>query len=66
MSALRAASETRRSMDSYPKAAMERGREVQDVMLQAMAKKITWWQAAEIFACTIHLLYNRTYHVLPK
>ena len=21
---------------------------VQDVMLQAMAKKITWWQAAEI------------------
>src|SRR5882757_3642706 len=37
-----------RNMDSYPKAAMERAMKVQDVMLQAMAKKITWWQAAEI------------------
>src|ERR671937_428169 len=37
-----------RSMDAYPKAAMERAMKVQDVMLQAMAKKITWWQAAEI------------------
>jgi transposase len=37
-----------RSMDCYPKAAMERAMKVQDVMLQAMAKKITWWQAAEI------------------
>src|SRR6266567_3253999 len=36
-----------RSMDSYPKAAMERAMKVQDVILQAMAKKITWWQAAE-------------------
>jgi hypothetical protein len=53
-------------MDSYPKAAMERVMKVQDVMLQAMAKKITWWRASKIFACTIHLLYNRTYHVLPK
>jgi hypothetical protein len=35
-------------MDSYPKAAMERAMKVQEVMLQAMAKKITWWQAAEI------------------
>ena len=35
-------------MDSYPKTAMERAMKVQDVMLQAMAKKITWWQAAEI------------------
>jgi len=37
-----------RSMDCYPRAAMERAMKVQDVMLQAMAKKITWWQAAEI------------------
>jgi transposase len=37
-----------RSMEAYPKAAMERAMRVQDVMLQAMAKKITWWQAAEI------------------
>jgi transposase len=36
------------SMEAYPRAAMERAMKVQDVMLQAMAKKITWWQAAEI------------------
>ena len=35
-------------MEAYPRAAMERAMKVQDVMLQAMAKKITWWQAAEI------------------
>jgi transposase len=35
-------------MNSYPKAAMERAMKVQDVMWQATAKKITWWQAAEI------------------
>lgn len=35
-------------MDCYPKAAMERAMKVQDVILRAMAKKITWWQAAEI------------------
>jgi transposase len=37
-----------RSMEAYPRAAMERAMKVQDVMLQAMAKKITWFQAAEI------------------
>src|SRR5271167_4366719 len=36
------------SMDSYAKAAMERAMKVQEVILRAMAKKITWWQAAEI------------------
>jgi transposase len=35
-------------MDSYTEAAMERAMKVQEVMLQAMGKKITWWQAAEI------------------
>jgi transposase len=35
-------------MDSYLKAAMERAMKVQEVILRAMAKKITWWQAAEI------------------
>src|SRR6266481_2264900 len=35
-------------MVSYPKAAMERSMKVQEVMLRAMARKITWWQAAEI------------------
>jgi transposase len=35
-------------MNSYTQAAMERAMKVQEVMLQAMAKKISWWQAAEI------------------
>jgi transposase len=35
-------------MEAYSRAAAERAMKVQDVMLQAMAKKITWWQAAEI------------------
>jgi transposase len=35
-------------MFSYSKAAMERAMKVQEVILRAMAKKITWWQAAEI------------------
>ena len=30
------------------KAAMERAMKVQEVILRAMAKRITWWQAAEI------------------
>src|SRR5580693_4844032 len=37
-----------RSMESYSRAAMERAMKVQEVILQAMAKKITWFQAAEI------------------
>src|SRR3989441_4428201 len=35
-------------MFSYAKAAMERAMKVQEVILRAMARKITWWQAAEI------------------
>ena len=35
-------------MGSYSMAAVERAMKVQEVMLRAMAKKITWWQAAEI------------------
>src|SRR3954466_10448287 len=31
---------------------MERMMKVQDVLLQAMAKKITWWDAAEIIGVT--------------
>ena len=37
-----------RSMESYPKAAVERAMKVQEVILRAMAKKITWIQAAYI------------------
>jgi hypothetical protein len=36
------------SMDSYSKAAVERAMKVQEVMLRAWAKKISWWRAAEI------------------
>ncbi|MGB9068206.1 MAG: ISNCY family transposase [Candidatus Acidiferrales bacterium] len=35
-------------MNSYTQAAIERAMKVQEVMLQAMSKKISWWQAAEI------------------
>src|SRR6266550_349800 len=37
-----------RSMFCYRKAAVERAMKVQEVILRAMAKRITWWQAAEI------------------
>src|SRR5260221_11803712 len=39
-------------MHSYPRAAMERMMKVQEVVLRALAKKITWWQAAEINGIT--------------
>jgi hypothetical protein len=32
----------------YSAAEMERMMKIQDVLLKAMAKKITWWSAAEI------------------
>ncbi len=35
-------------VETYPRAAVERAMKVQEVILRAMAKKITWWQAAEI------------------
>jgi hypothetical protein len=35
-------------MDAYWKAAPERAMKIQEVILRAMAKKISWWQAAEI------------------
>jgi hypothetical protein len=37
-----------RGMVSYTQAAMERAMKVQEVILRAMAKRIRWWQAAEI------------------
>ena len=33
---------------SYTEAAMERAMKVEEVILRAVARKITWWQAAEI------------------
>src|SRR5579863_3368733 len=35
-------------VETYPKAAVERAMKVQEVLLRAVAKKLTWWQAAEI------------------
>jgi hypothetical protein len=35
-------------MNSYSKAAVELAMKIQAVLLRAMARKITWWQAAEI------------------
>src|ERR1019366_6898129 len=35
-------------MKLYTEAAMERAMKIQEVILRAMGKKITWWQAAEI------------------
>jgi len=35
-------------MRGYSESAWERTVKIQDVILRAMAKKITWWQAAEI------------------
>src|SRR6201997_1297873 len=40
------------SMDFYSKAAMERAMKIQEVILRAMAGKITWFQAAEILGIT--------------
>jgi len=35
-------------MDFYSKAAMERTMKIQEVLLRALARRITWFQAAEI------------------
>src|SRR5437016_4481534 len=35
-------------MRHYSEAAVERTMRIQEVILQALAKKISWWQAAEI------------------
>jgi hypothetical protein len=47
-----AAREQDACMNCYPMAAMERTMKIQEVILRALAKKITWWQAAEIMGIT--------------
>src|SRR5579859_6901230 len=37
-----------RGMDSYTRAATERAMKIQEAILRAAARQITWWQAAEI------------------
>src|ERR1035437_4215454 len=39
-------------MNCYPMAALERTMKIQEVILRALTKKITWWQAAEIIGIT--------------
>ncbi|MGH2509939.1 MAG: helix-turn-helix domain-containing protein, partial [Ktedonobacteraceae bacterium] len=39
-------------MSYYGATAQERAMKIQEVILRAMAKKITWWQAAEIIGIT--------------
>jgi hypothetical protein len=39
-------------MNCYPMAALEWTMRIQEVILRALAKKITWWQAAEIIGIT--------------
>ena len=43
-------------MKFYSEAAMERAMKVQEVILRAMAKRITWWQAAEILGMSCRSL----------
>jgi len=43
-------------MDFYSKAAMERAMKIQEVLLRAMARKVTWFQAAEILGLVIGIL----------
>jgi len=40
------------NMERYPRAAVERAMKVQEVILRAIARKITWFQAAEILGIT--------------
>ena len=35
-------------MNEYPQTAVERAMKIHEVILRAMAKRLTWWQAAEI------------------
>jgi len=46
-------------MDCYSKAAMERAMKVQEVILRALAKEITWWQAAEIIGISDRSMRRR-------
>ncbi len=40
-------------MQRYLEAAWERAMKVQEVILRAMAKRMTWWQAAEILGISV-------------
>jgi transposase len=48
----------------YPEAAVERAMKVQEVIMRAMAKRITWWEAAEILG--IHVRTMRRWQTRLK
>ena len=52
-------------MKLYTEAAMERAMKIQEVILRAMARKITWWQAAEIIGISDRQMrrWKRRYEV---
>jgi len=51
-------------METCPRAAVERAMKVQEVIMRAMAKKITWAQAGEIIGlCERQVCLERT---LPR
>ena len=43
-------------MEQIPEVEVERLMRVREVILQAMAKKITWWQAAEILGISVRTM----------
>ena len=49
---------------AYPEAAVERAMKVQEVIMRAMAKRITWWEAAEILG--IHVRTMRRWRARLK
>ena len=50
-------------MPKYSAVAWERAMKVQEVILRAMAKKLTWWQAAEIIGLSDRSM--RRWHLAP-
>ena len=52
-------------MKHYPEAALERAMKVQEVILRAIGKRITWWQAAEIVGISARQMrrWKRRYEV---
>jgi metal-dependent amidase/aminoacylase/carboxypeptidase family protein len=48
-------------MKRSPEAAWERAMKIQEVMLRAMAKRITWWQAAEIIGISCRQMRRRAF-----
>ena len=48
-------------MKLYPEAALERAMKIQEVILRAIGKRITWWQAAEILGISVRQMRRWRY-----